>query len=164
METMPSAGDILATILTFSGTATLLAAVIFATYNAVMKIKPLNDWYRKRQAEKYEIIFGKHVKGFESFVSQSLEAIKEEERLKKERIWSQLKELEEKLVDTKKEFEARLLDVEEELNIMQTSSAVQEEQIKNLSDNFDIRMTSLTEQIHKMCMELTVLTQHLIDK
>ena len=86
-------------------------------------------------------------------MSQSLEAIKEEERLKKERIWSHIKEL-----------EARILDVEEELDIMQTSRAVQEEQIKNLSDNFDIRMTSLTEQIHKMCMELTVLTQHLIDK
>ena len=84
METMPSAGDLLATILTFSGTATLLAAVIFATYNAVMKIKPLNDWYRKRQSEKYKIIFGEQVEGFKSYVNQSLKVIQEEERLKKE--------------------------------------------------------------------------------
>ena len=153
METMPSAGDIVVAILTFSGTAAMLGAMIFALYNAVMKIKPLNDWYRKRQSEKYRIIFGEQVEGFKSYVNQSLKVIQEEERLKKERIWSHIKEL-----------EARILDVEEELDVMQTSRAVQEEQIKNLSDNFDIRMTSLTEQIHKMCMELSVLTQHLIDK
>ena len=153
METMPSAGDIVAAILTFSGTVAMLGAMIFALYNAVMKIKPLNDWYRKRQSEKYKIIFGEQVEGFKSYVNQSLKVIQEEERLKKERIGSHIKEL-----------EARILDVEEELDVMQTSRAVQEEQIKNLSDNFDIRMTSLTEQIHKMCMELSVLTQYLIDK
>ena len=142
MENTPSAGQVIAAVITWAGSIGLLVVVGGVIYNLIMKIKPVKEWWERRQSRKYTLAFGEQIDKLESLIASSMEVIREENRVKRERLWDELAI-----------FKSDLEDLEAEVENLKTGNAVQENQMRNL-----------TEEIRKLCCQINTLTEYLINK